>query len=75
VNEKEQLEKGAGGGGEKSIISALLWCRVARFFLVQTYQIRKNIPNDHKLYQMAINYTKYCKIFQMAIKYAKILHS
>jgi hypothetical protein len=24
VNEKEQLEKGAGGGGEKSIISALL---------------------------------------------------
>jgi hypothetical protein len=32
--------------------------RVARFFLVQTYQYGKNIPNDHKLYQTAINYTK-----------------
>jgi hypothetical protein len=33
--------------------------RVARFFLVQTFQIGKNITNDHKLYQTAINYTKY----------------
>jgi hypothetical protein len=33
--------------------------RVARFFLVQTYQIGKNITNDHKLYQTAINYTKW----------------
>jgi hypothetical protein len=32
--------------------------RVARFLLVQTYQIGKNIPNNHKLYQTAINYTK-----------------
>jgi hypothetical protein len=23
------------------------------------YQIEKNIPNDHKLFQMAINYTKW----------------
>jgi hypothetical protein len=28
------------------------------FFLVQTHQIGKNIPNDHKLYQIAVNYTK-----------------
>jgi TPR repeat protein len=33
--------------------------RAARFFLVQTYQNGKNIPNDHKLYQTAINYTKW----------------
>jgi hypothetical protein len=26
--------------------------------LVQIYQAWENIPNDHKLYQMAINYTK-----------------
>jgi hypothetical protein len=33
--------------------------RVARFFLVQTFQIGKNATNDHKLYQTAINYTKW----------------
>jgi hypothetical protein len=32
--------------------------RVARFFLVQTYQNGKNIPNDQKLYKKAVNYTK-----------------
>jgi hypothetical protein len=32
---------------------------VARFVLVQTYQNRKNIPNDQRLYQLAINYTKW----------------
>jgi hypothetical protein len=33
--------------------------RVARFFLLQTYQIGKNISNDHKLCQTAINYSKW----------------
>jgi hypothetical protein len=33
--------------------------RVARFFLVQTYQIGENVTDDHKLYQTAINYTKW----------------
>jgi hypothetical protein len=33
--------------------------RVARFFLIQIYQIGKNMTNDHKLYQTAINYTKW----------------
>jgi hypothetical protein len=33
--------------------------RVARFFLVQTYQIGKNVPNDHKRYQTEINYTQW----------------
>jgi hypothetical protein len=33
--------------------------RVARFFLVQTYQNVKDIPNDHKLYQKAIKYPEY----------------
>jgi hypothetical protein len=40
-----------------------MWChlttRVAWFFLVQTYQNRKNIPNDHKLDQKAVKYTKW----------------
>jgi hypothetical protein len=31
----------------------------ARFFLAQTYQFGENIPNDHKLYQTAINGTKW----------------
>jgi hypothetical protein len=35
--------------------------RVARFFMVQTYQNGKNIPNDHKLDHTAINYTKWPK--------------
>jgi hypothetical protein len=38
--------------------------RVARFFLVQTYQNGKNngtqtIPNGHKVYQMAVKYSKW----------------
>jgi hypothetical protein len=32
--------------------------RVARFFLVQTNQNGKKIPNDRKLYQTALNDTK-----------------
>jgi hypothetical protein len=42
---------------EKIIIG--LCSRVARFFLFQTYQNGKNIPNDQKLYKKAINYTKW----------------
>jgi hypothetical protein len=30
-----------------------------RFFLVQTNQIGKNVPNDHKLYQTAITFSKW----------------
>jgi hypothetical protein len=40
-------------------VKVRLQSRVARFFLIQTYQIGKNITNDHKLYQMALNYTKW----------------
>jgi hypothetical protein len=29
--------------------------------MVQTYQNGKNVPNDHKLYQTAINYPKWSK--------------
>jgi hypothetical protein len=32
--------------------------RVARFFLALTYQNEKNIPNDLKLYKMAVNCSK-----------------
>jgi hypothetical protein len=43
------------------LTSAAVWMmlRAARFFLVQTYQNGKNIKNDNKLYQTAINYTKW----------------
>jgi hypothetical protein len=45
---------------DKLITSATeVGTRVARFFLVQAYQIGKNISNDHRLYQTAINYTKW----------------
>jgi hypothetical protein len=40
---------------------------VARFFLVQTYQNGKNIPNDYKLYQTALHYAKWPKLFQMIV--------
>jgi hypothetical protein len=47
---------------------------VARFFLAQTYQNGKNVPNDHKLYQTAKIYIPNGrKIFH--IKYANIFHS
>jgi hypothetical protein len=62
--------------------SVLIWSRgimrhsrVARFFLVRTYQIGKNIPYDHKLYQTAINYTNRHKLYQLAVKYSNIYHS
>jgi hypothetical protein len=52
--------------------------RVARFFLVQTYQNEKNIPNGHELYQTAIYYTKWLYtipngfiLYQTAIYYTK----
>jgi hypothetical protein len=43
--------------------------RVARFFLVQTYQNGKNIPNDHKLYQNVH------KIYQIVLKHTNVFHS
>jgi hypothetical protein len=50
---------------------------VARFFLVQTYQNgekytkwRQTIPNDHKIYQMAVNYSK-----RSLNRYTNIFHS
>jgi hypothetical protein len=41
------------------VIHAIVQGRVARFFFVRTYQMAKNIPNGHKLYQMAIIYSKW----------------
>jgi hypothetical protein len=41
---------------------------VARFFLVYDTKTGKNVPNEHKMYQMVINIPNVCKIFQMAIK-------
>jgi hypothetical protein len=56
--------------------------RVARFFCSKHTKLGKNTPNDHKLYQTAINYTKWQlnipngrKIFQMVIEYTNLCHS
>jgi hypothetical protein len=46
---------------QRSLLTGLL-SRAARFFLTQytktgkTYQITTKIPNDHKIYQIAIKY-------------------
>jgi hypothetical protein len=53
----------------------LIGVRIARFFLVQTFQAGKNITNYHEIYQAAINYTKWHKIFQIVIKYTNIYYS
>jgi hypothetical protein len=33
--------------------------RVARFFLIQHTKAGQNIPNGHKIWQMAVKYTKW----------------
>jgi hypothetical protein len=33
--------------------------RVAKFFLIKTDQIGKNVTNNLKLYEIALNYTKW----------------
>jgi hypothetical protein len=50
-------------GGEPNETAIKVSTRVARFYLVETYQTVINIPNENKLYQKAINY-----IYQMAVK-------
>jgi hypothetical protein len=62
----------------KNCIKPILWCsinRVARFFLFQTYQNGKNIPNDHKLYQNAVSYTKWPKYIPNCHKSNNIFYS
>jgi hypothetical protein len=54
-----QLVTGRRRSGVSKPTSERSRARVARFFLVQIYQNGKNIPNDHKLYQKAVNYTKW----------------
>jgi hypothetical protein len=39
--------------------------RVARFFLLKHTKTGNNIPNDHKIYQIAIKLPRGSKIFQM----------
>jgi predicted nucleic-acid-binding Zn-ribbon protein len=52
------------GTGEKKTFSIqnkkniILCNRVARFSLMQNTKMEKNIPNDHKIYQMTTKYTK-----------------
>jgi hypothetical protein len=38
---------------------AALLTRVARFFLVHDTKTGKNVPNEHKMYQMVIKYPKW----------------
>jgi hypothetical protein len=46
--------------------------RVARFLLVHDTKPGKNVPNEHKMYQIVINNPNVCKIFLMVIKYINI---
>jgi hypothetical protein len=51
-----------------------------QIFIGATYQNGKNIPNDHKIYQMAIQFNKWPlkygrKLSQMVLKYTSISHS
>jgi hypothetical protein len=49
--------------------------RVCQIFLGTTYQNgEKYIPNNHKMYQTALNLPIGSKIYQMVIKYANIFH-
>jgi hypothetical protein len=36
-----------------------IYIRVARFFLVQNTKTGKNIPNYHKIYQVAVKYLQW----------------
>jgi hypothetical protein len=51
-----------------------LRARVARFFLVQICQNGKNVPNDHKLYQKAVNYTKWPQNIPSGLKCKHIFY-
>jgi hypothetical protein len=44
------------------------------FSLYNTPKLGKNIPKDHKMYQMTVNIPKGRKISQMATKYVNIFH-
>jgi hypothetical protein len=41
-----------------SVKNSGLIIRVARFFLAKDTKSRKNVPNEHKMYQMVIKYSK-----------------
>jgi hypothetical protein len=50
-------------------------CQGCQIFLDTIYLIRKNVPNEHKMYRMVLNIPNACKIFQMVIKYFNIFQS
>jgi hypothetical protein len=56
-------------------IKSLAYGTVARFFLDQNTTTGENIPDYHKIYQMAKNISNGRKKDQMVIKYTKIFHS
>jgi hypothetical protein len=45
-----------------------LICRVARFFVDKRTKLGKNIPNGHKIYQMATKYTKWAQNIPNGLK-------
>jgi hypothetical protein len=54
-NKKRKEENSARTVGNEPCRKKLV-AKVARFFFVQNTKTGKNIPNDHKIYQMAIKY-------------------
>jgi hypothetical protein len=49
--------------------------QVCQIFLGKYYPNRKNVPNEHKMYQMVKKILNVCKIVQMAIKYFNLIPS
>jgi hypothetical protein len=49
----------------------LLCTQGCQIFIATAYQNGKNIPNNQKIYQMAIKYTKMTKIYKITRKYTK----
>jgi hypothetical protein len=47
--------------------------QACQIFLVLDTKTGKNVPNEHKMYQMVIKYVR--KMFQMAIKSINIFQS
>jgi hypothetical protein len=54
--ERSRTKRGRANGAKPRKPIEIQGCQI---FLDATYQNRKNISNDHKIYQMATNYAKW----------------
>jgi hypothetical protein len=64
-----------GLGGDDELTAILEKAQGCQICIGKTYQNRKNIPNDYKMYLMAKYIPNGCQICQLQIKYTNIFHS